>query len=340
MGPVRASRGVSQVLGSGIRFGADLLRGRARLGVAPTAFVRALFRATRPHFFVFPALACWAGASASARSADRTGVILVALALGVAWAVGQLLNDLFDVEADAVDAPDRPAVRGLLPEGPTAFAASLLGLAVAVALSLSHPSGWAMALASALLMLAYAPAKALPLLGNLAHGALMALLALVGALVARPAVPLAEVVGATWPTLAVVGALAALYLQGNYEKDRDGDAKAGYRTLAHVLGVRGSALGRVLVATPLYLAFSGRVAEGAARWAWSASACMLALSALASLRDGARQGALAGYRFTIHSTVLGLGALALPFLGLSAALALFALATLLFELAFARSANP
>ena len=55
--------------------------------------------------------------------------------------------------------------------------------------------------------------------------------------------------------------VAALYLQANYEKDRIGDAQAGYRTLAHVLGVRGSdvwLVAGVSLMAVLFIAFAYR----------------------------------------------------------------------------------
>lgn len=334
-------RGVTRVLVAGVRFGSALVRRRAELGLPPAAFARSLSSAVRPHFFVLPAGACLAGAATSPRVGTGLGVAVAAASVGVAWGVGQLLNDLVDLEADAVDAPERPAVRGLLPEGPTALVACLLGILVAVALALVHPLGWLFALGSAVLMLVYAPAKALPLLGNLAHGALMALLALIGAAAAAPGVPLSEVVPRAWATLACVGALGALYLQGNYEKDRAGDARAGYRTLAHLLGVRGSAVLRGAAGALLYwLAWRSALVAAPARWLWLLSLALLGVSVALSLAEGGRRGALRGYRFTVYATISALVALALPLLGVTGALVLSAGAALLVELAFAKSDNP
>lgn len=334
-------RGVTRVLVAGVRFGSALVRRRAVLGMPPAAFARSLSSAVRPHFFVLPCAACLAGAATSPRGGSGLGVAVAAASVGVAWAVGQLLNDLVDLDADAVDAPERPAVRGLLPEGPTALVACLLGLLVAVALALVHPLGWLFALGSAVLMLVYAPAKALPLLGNLAHGALMALLALIGAAAAAPQAPLSEVATRAWPTLACVGALGALYLQGNYEKDRAGDARAGYRTLAHLLGVRGSAALRGAAGALLYWsAWRADLVAAPAHWLWLLSLALLGVSVASSLAEGGRRGALRGYRFTVYATVSALVTLALPRLGVTGALVLFAGAAFLLELAFARSDNP
>ena len=330
------------MLGAGARFLGLLIRGQARLGVPTGTYARALAVAVRPHFFVLPCAACLAGAAVAPGPASLARVGVAAVAVGVAWGVGQLLNDLVDLEADAVDAPDRPAVRGLLPEGPTALVAVALGVAVTVALALTHPLGWLLAIVSAALMLVYSPAKGIPALGNLTHGALMAWLCLLGAGVAAPRVDLIEVAREAWPAIACVGALAALYLQGNYEKDRAGDARAGYRTLATLLGVRGSALVRVAVGAAIYgLGWrADLVASPTALGLWALSAALLLASVARAATGGDGASALSGYRFTVHSTATGLIALTPQALGPGGAVALLAFATLLIEIAFQQSRNP
>lgn len=335
-------RGVAGTLAAGVRFAGACLRGRGSLGVGRADFFVALLRGVRAHFFAFPCGAALAGAASVSAGATSWRVWLTALAVGVGWGVGQLLNDLVDVDADRIDAPDRPAVMGLLPEGPTALVASLLGLLVAIALSVVHPLGWVFALSSASLMLLYAPAKALPVLGNVTHGALMALLALMGAAAAAPALSLVSVLGVSWPVIGLVFALAVLYLQGNYEKDRDGDAQAGYHTLAVVTGVRGSSGVRTVLGASLYSAAAvlGLIGRGPALWLWFASALSLAVSVAPSLWRGNRRGALLGYRFAVHSTLLGFAALMLPGFGAGGTLGALVAAGLLVEAAFARSPNP
>ena len=341
-GAVTGWRGVWQVLAAGARFLGDALRGRAELGVPPATFARALVIGARPHFFAFPCAACLAGAAAMPGRVSDMRVAVASLAVGVAWGVGQLLNDLVDLDADTVDAPQRPAVRGLLPEGPTVLVAAALGSAVAAALVLVHPSGWLLSLSAALLMVAYAPAKALPVLGNLTHGALMAWLAVIGAAVSMPSARLIDFASFGTRSFLCVGALAALYLQGNYEKDLTGDARAGYRTLATWLGVRGSAALRIGCGVGVYfLAWKHELLQGsAALGLWAVSAALLLASTARSLVGGDVPSALAGYRFCVHSTIVGLVALALPVLGVAGALALVAFAALLIELAFSRTENP
>lgn len=329
------------MLGAGARYALSLLAGRARPLTDRRGFAAAVARGLRPHFFVFSAGAALAGASAEPAPAEPWRVAVAAAAAGLGWGAGQLVNDLLDVDADAVDAPDRPAVRGLLPLGPTAAVALAIALVVTLATLAVHPHAALLAAVSALLMAVYGAAKRLPLLGNLAHGALMATAATIGLAAAAPHTGLAELFGAGATRGAYVGLVAALYLQSNYEKDRAGDALAGYRTLAHVLGVRGSAALRALGA----LAVTGL----AVRWqlvdGWPAAALLalatllMVASTLPSLRSASDGAALSGYRFAVHATLLFL---LVPVLRVSALLValLAAAGALLVEHAFRRSPNP
>src|SRR5688572_4919362 len=167
-------RAVRELLGEGSRFLCAVVSGRpAAIGLPFQKFVRAVVSSLRPHYFVFPGAAALAGAAAAPRLEAPWRVALVAFATALSWGIGQLINDLIDVEADRIDAPDRAGVRGLLPEGPTVAVAMLLGLVVTIADAGADPSLLPLLLASALLLFAYHPAKTLPGLGNVAHGALM-----------------------------------------------------------------------------------------------------------------------------------------------------------------------
>src|SRR5262245_32993300 len=131
---------------------AGALRGQSALsGVEPKDFARGLLSSLRPHFFALPAGAALAGAATGTPEAQPTRIALATLAAALGWGVGQLVNDLMDRAADAVDAPDRATVRGLLPDGPTLLVALLLGLAVASATLAVHPHGFWLACAAAVL---------------------------------------------------------------------------------------------------------------------------------------------------------------------------------------------
>jgi len=293
------------------------LRGRSRLSLPWATFARALLQATRPHYFPLPAGACLAGAAATAGSTLTTSVLVAAAAAGLGWGVGQLLNDLMDAESDALNAPARPAVRGLLPEGPTMAAALGLGLLVAAATVAIHPRGWLLALVAAVLLAGYGLAKPWPVAGNLAHGALIAVAAAIGAAAAAPEQSLAAVVSRTWPTCALAGAWSAIYLEANYEKDRRGDARAGCRTLAHVVGLRLSASLRMVGAVGVGIGVTtstpptGPIVTGAL----TVAVGLVVLSAALVMRGADEQSAHRSYRIAVHGAAIGMLAMAGPMLG-------------------------
>ncbi len=334
------SRGLGVLLGAAWRYSGQALRGRPHLGVPPRRFWAALLEATRPHYFALPAGASLAG-SAAAPSVELTWRVgAAAAAAGFGWGVGQLLNDLMDTEADAVDAPGRPAVRGLLPDGPTMTVAILAGLGVATLTLLLHPQAVLLVIASTVLMLGYGAAKPIPLMGNLAHGALIAAAATIGRAAATPDQPLLAALGDSWPVLLVTGAWSATYLQSNYEKDRRGDALAHCRTLAHVLGLRASAGLRWMAALVVATA-AVRVSAVVGTIAWMALvAALLAITSSAALVlwRATEAVALRGYRLAVHGAAVGMLSLAGAALGQAALLAAIVMSVTLTERAFRR--NP
>jgi heme O synthase-like polyprenyltransferase len=145
---------LSGLLAEGLRCARDTVRGRGSLGaVSAPEFARAVLSALRPQFFALPAGAALAGAASAGASPLEPRVLLASAAAAAGWGVGQLLNDLVDRTADAVDAPHRPAVRGLLPEGPTVLVAAALGALVASCTVLVHPLGALLAVSAACLLL-------------------------------------------------------------------------------------------------------------------------------------------------------------------------------------------
>jgi 4-hydroxybenzoate polyprenyltransferase len=340
-GDSRPRSGFSLLLAGAGFFGRACV-GRARLTVPRRVFARAVLRSVRPHYFAFPAAAALSGAAWARPSGHALAIAAAALSVGVAWGVGQLLNDLVDVDADAVDAPDRPAVTGELPAAPAAAVAMLLGLMVAVALGCLHPAGYQLVALSAGLLLLYPLAKPWVGLGNLAHGALMAVVSVIGFAAARPGLALADVARVAWPVALVTGLTAALYLQANYEKDRVGDARAGYRTLAHVLGVRGSALlrGALVIGIALIAMHLGLTPTPSSFALMAGASLLVGLSVSHSLLGHEASGPLTGYRWAIHGTSALLLAPAAPMLGSAATLAMLAVAVILVERAFRRSPNP
>jgi geranylgeranylglycerol-phosphate geranylgeranyltransferase len=299
-----------------------------------------LIEASRPHFFAFPVGAMLAGLSTNPAPTATSSVILCCAVAGLGWGVGQLMNDVLDREADRIDAPGRPAVRGLLPARLTLFVAAAIGLGLVAVLQGLHSKGWVLGLLSMVLILTYNKCKAWPGGGNLSHGILMSLACLIGAGVAAPAVPLLTIMRDHAATLALTGTCAALYLQSNYEKDMRGDAVAGYRTLAHVLGVRTSAALRAgssilwttaaLLCTDVLLPQVQLLLTGG----------LLSFSAVRVSRQGTVGAALQGYGAAVHSGTLGMLALGATAVPLWIFGTLSAVAVLLTEAAFRRTANP
>jgi geranylgeranylglycerol-phosphate geranylgeranyltransferase len=337
------SKTLRGLLLEGARFARDGLRGKSGLGSVPRSeFARAVVSALRPQFFALPAGAALAGAAAALPANPSPRVLLAAAAAAAGWGVGQLLNDLIDRTADEVDAPDRPAVRGLLPEGPTVMVAAGMGTAVAIGTVLVHPMGALLAASAALLLLTYDAAKPIPLAGNLVHGALIANAALIGAAAALPDQPLIAVLERAWFIALITGSWAAVYLEANYEKDRVGDAHAGQHTLPQVLGLRASALVRAGAAVAIAWAaaeshpFSGTVGRGA----WWAALALLSVSALRVIRVASERAALGGYRFAVHAAAVGMLALGSATLGEAGSAVAILVAVALIEHAFHRTPNP
>jgi geranylgeranylglycerol-phosphate geranylgeranyltransferase len=310
---------------------------------APEPSWRAFFgnvtEATRVHFFAIPAGAALAGAAAAHRIDAPWRVLLAVAAAGLGWGGGQLLNDLLDTSADRLDAPHRPAVRGALPAGPTLLVVTGLGVLVSSAVLLVHPAGYVLALVAAILLLSYGAARRVPFFGNLAHAALVATAACIGAAAARPDLALSECLASTWQRAALCGGWAALYLEANYEKDRRGDRAAGYVSLAHLLGVRWSAALRACCALLLGWAALPGLTGTPERFAFAVSTLLVLVSTAQPLRFGSEPAALRGYRFAVHGANLGLLSLGMS-VSPVAVLACMVASAALTERAFGKSGNP
>jgi geranylgeranylglycerol-phosphate geranylgeranyltransferase len=305
----------------------------------PPGYGLIVIRAMRPHFFIFPIAAALAGATGGS-DREPTRLALICVTAGLGWGVGQLLNDLWDKEADKVDAPHRPAARGLLPLRQTLLVAGSLGGLLVGSVVWLHPAGLALGVAAGLLIATYNQAKRFPLFGNLSYALVIATATLIGAASSNPSLSSQDLLSKSLPRMLLCGAWAAIYLQANYEKDRRGDALAGYRTLAHVLGVRKSALLRA-VSSLCFLYVAWELSDvPVARLLVGFAVLMVVLSALTIASADTEESALHHYRWTIHGGALGMlgvgaGAISLPSV---AGLGLFSI--LLTELAFVESNNP
>jgi len=318
-----------------------VLRGEPVLGVPLGTFLVEHGLALRPHFFALSGIAALAG-SAAVTSTLTPRIALGAFIAGLGWGVGQLVNDLLDRETDVVNAPDRAIVARRLPAGPALACAAVLGIGLAVATAFVHPRAWVLALAAAVLILSYNTAKSRPLLGNIALAWLMSIAAAIGALAALAP-------DASWSdarrltsTLPLVGAIAAWYLQSNYEKDRRGDRAAGYRTLAVLLSVRQSAIARALSLAAI--AFASH-ATAALPTLTSRVTMLLALtvglaSTLPPIRQNSDEASLRSYAASVAASILAMLSLSSPLLSPPGTALLLLLSQALVSAAFRRSPNP
>lgn len=306
------------------------------------AQLKALFFACRPHFFAFPVGAALAG-FATLEDRPPPGVVLAfCLVSAMGWGVGQLLNDAFDVEADTHDAPDRPLLTGALSMRTAIGVAIVIGALLTGTLALLHRWGWAGGLIAALLIVSYNYTKPVPLLGNLWHGALLSWVAYLAAVIGDSSDPSSFLSLSHWqrPGIWLPGVWAALYLQGNYEKDEAGDRLAGARTLATVLGLRASAALRALsfFALGVWALGSWPLHVGTALFALGCALCTGAAAKL--VRKPKREVARSSYRLVVHGGTLGMLGLGAPGVGVHVVGVLAIVSMVVTELAFRRSPNP
>ncbi len=276
--------------------------------------------------------------------------VLAAITCGLGWGVGQIVNDLMDRESDAVNAPGRAIADGRLPAGPALAVAAALGATLSVTTLVVHPRAWIFLPIAVLLLVFYNAAKRVPVLGNVAHGALMTIAAAIGAS-SRVSLQDSEAPDTTMflrrilaasPTFLAVAAIAAWYLQSNYEKDRPGDRAAGYITLAAVLPVRASAIIRALaiVAIAVSAHRMGLLLDGISTTTMAAGVALGIISTIGPMLANTDVAALRAYRFAVVASILCMLALAAPLLGRWGTTALLVAALALVHAAFRRSENP
>ncbi len=357
--------GYRALAASGTQYARRVLRGEEPiLGIPFWSFATELGITLRPHFFALSSLAALAGAASVSQSRGlefafpknlepsltlRTA--LAAATSGLGWGVGQIINDLMDRETDAVNAPERSISAGRLPAGPALVFAAVLGAVLSITTGVVHRLAWIFVPIAVVLLVFYNGAKRVPLLGNAAHGALMAIAAAIGVAshLHREEVDgghgmmlfLLQVVQ-FWPMLVVVAATAAWYLQGNYEKDRPGDLAAGYMTLAVVMPVRASAALRAasIVAIGIAAQVMGLLPDGVSRATMGAAVAVGVLSTIGPMLVNTDGAALRAYRFAVVASILSMLALAAPLLGRWGTTALLVIALALVHAAFRRSPNP
>jgi geranylgeranylglycerol-phosphate geranylgeranyltransferase len=204
---------------------------------------RGLLELTRPGNALVSGLLTFVGAFVAGTEGGRAGLVVAtppevragaaAAATVLAVGAGNAINDYFDRDIDAINAPDRPIPRGAVsPRGALAFALVLFAVAVACALVLP-PLAVAIAVVNLAALLAYTELfKGLPGVGNAVVAALGGSTFLFGG----------AAVGGDLGPVVVLFALAALSTFAREVvkdvEDLAGDRQQGLNTLPIALGER------------------------------------------------------------------------------------------------------
>ncbi|MDV2482840.1 geranylgeranylglycerol-phosphate geranylgeranyltransferase [Methanoculleus sp. Wushi-C6] len=193
----------------------------------------AFVRITRPHNAVVAGLTALIGYLVATGTLTPP-TLLLAVAVGLITAAGNVINDVYDVEIDRINRPDRPIPAGLISLAGARtytvalFAGGLLAAAMTTALS------FAIALVNTVVLIAYAVwLKRTPGLGNIAVAYLTASVFLFGG-------AFAGVEGLVQNlSLAAITFLATIAREVLKDaEDVEGDAVGGARTLPMIIGVR------------------------------------------------------------------------------------------------------
>ena len=193
----------------------------------------AFVRITRPHNAVV------AGLTALVGYLIATGTLtpparLLAVVVALITAGGNVINDVFDVDIDRINRPDRPIPAGEISlAGAKAYAVALFAVGLLAAV-LTTTLCLAIALANSVILVAYAVRlKRTPLLGNMAVAYLAASVFLFGG-------AFAGIEGLVQNlSLAAITFLATVAREVLKDaEDVDGDAAGGARTLPMIIGIR------------------------------------------------------------------------------------------------------
>jgi geranylgeranylglycerol-phosphate geranylgeranyltransferase len=249
--------------------------------VALGRFVRAYWTTMRPYLLPVSGAVGLAGL-ATARDLDAKRVLVGAVAFSAAYGFGQALTDVSQIDTDAISAPYRPLVRGVLRRADV-LAVSLAGLAVC-SLVLVALNPWTLLLASLAVggVATYTPMKRRFWAGPGHNSWIVALLPAMGALCdgRSPSVVLGNPI--VWALMGSTFFSYATFVLLGYLKDVEADWATGYRTLPVRFGRR------VTVAVsgaciPPALASSGAVVRAgsqASGFAWGVGAAVWTVGAV------------------------------------------------------------
>jgi len=193
----------------------------------------AFVRITRPHNAVVAGLTALVGYLIATGTLTPPSLLL-AVVVALITAGGNVINDVYDVEIDRINRPERPIPAGEIGlAGAKAYTAVLFAGGLLVAAS-TTPLCFAIALANSGILVAYAVRlKGIPAFGNLAVAYLTASVFLFGG-------AFAGVEGLVQNLLlAAITFLATIAREVLKDaEDVDGDAAGGARTLPMIIGIR------------------------------------------------------------------------------------------------------
>ena len=195
------------------------------------AVIFAYVKSMRPYLFFLSGMAGWLGVlfSGTTSSIGRTTAVLSVVFIG--WGVNQVINDLFGLKEDKINAPHRPLITGALPMK-QAIIFSIFFFALGGLITfLLNPKALTLFLLVFALNIIYEYSKGLPLLGNLMFGFLLAPCVYYGAMcVNHKGLEILFDRRLTFIAIAVVliNSTAAFF---TYFKDFIGDKAAGKKTI-------------------------------------------------------------------------------------------------------------
>lgn len=210
---------------------------RAPFPICSVGFARAYFVTLRP-YLCFVSGATGLVGIALTESLGFLGVIALGCVFFVAYGLGQALTDVTQLDTDAISAPYRPMVRGMV-RPRDVFLVSLIGLgACALVLVLFNPSMGLFALVPVFGLATYTPMKRRFWAGPIWNSWIVAMLPFLGAISDGRS---ARVVLRSPPTLGVIALTFFAYMTFvllGYLKDVEADRRTGYATLPVRFGRR------------------------------------------------------------------------------------------------------
>jgi geranylgeranylglycerol-phosphate geranylgeranyltransferase len=201
----------------------------------------AWLRLLRPHHAPITLAAGLTGMAVAPSSPTWGSVTLGVVISACGYPLGQVVNDYFDREADAINAPDRPFVSGAVDPRSALAVVATLAVTLSVAAALVVPGVIVWGVVAIVGHAVYSATKRIPMVGNIANGVDLAVFTLIGAAAVRPDAAWYDLPGHVFTDAVLIAVVLSGFCLVTYFKDIRGDAAVGYRTLPVVVGPRAAA---------------------------------------------------------------------------------------------------